>query len=66
MVDVVYQWDSVCDTVPMQAIVLKLCGMIDLAEFLRFKHQQRMDSVANNIEKYLCNILNVKLKAFAE
>lgn len=64
-VDAVYDWNSLCDLVPIQAIVLKIHGMIDLVEFFRLNCRQQISPV-ERIEQFLWKNVNAKFKAIVQ
>lgn len=65
-VDDLYEWDPICNQVPLQAVVLKMYGVIELVQFLCVQYQRETTSMARLVQQQLCKYVSVKLKAYIE
>lgn len=65
-VDVVYEWHSVCNNVPIQSFVLKISGINDLIRFARLNGHKHAAETIKLVEQFLWEHLDSKFTAIVK
>lgn len=58
-----YEWHPICDNVPLQAVLMKILGIVDLVNFVEHDRNISKETACWQIETFLCEHLDVKFKA---